>query len=543
MTRLLEDIGSKGKITFISDRQKGLVHVLEALEGQHEHRFCVRHMYNNISKRFPGIQLKELMWKAARATYREAWERDMKEIEKVNPGAYAELNGIDPRLWCKSHFSGYAKCDTLLNNMSETFNSTILKFREKPIATMLDEIKGYFMTRWAENRIKINRYQGNVLPKIKKKLEIEHKKCGKWLPKWAGDMKFEVICMQQKFVVDLDAIYCSCRKWDLTGIPCRHAVSCIYSRRRKIEEFEPDCFKREAFNLCYSYLIYPTEGPERWPKTQHDDILPPSVQKATGRPKKKRRREAGELLNGKASKVDMKMRCNKCGGDKLNARTCSVVQVLTQTVNPIAGVPPVRVNTAGNSVSSSVTVPPMAPTGVANNVRPRVGTHTLAVIGARKSLRPRVGLPPVAVTGANNVRPRGDLPPVRGTAAATSVRPNRPLTRQVAEQWRPFSTISDDGKTGYFVRPTRRSNMQPAVPKIPVFRPQTRSTKYYGPNTYTVKDPCTGAVSVIQGPSYSENMVSAATKQASTIAYEKGNTTGSSSGSTTGTGTQQSVNK
>ncbi|XP_038719959.1 uncharacterized protein LOC120012589 [Tripterygium wilfordii] len=207
---LLEDIGSKGRLTFISDRQKGLVHVLEALEGQHDHRFCVRHMYNNISKRFPG--LKELMWKAARATYREAWKREMQEIERLNPMAHAELNAIDPRLWCKSHFSGYAKCDTLLNNMSETFNSTILQFREKPIAMMLDEIKGYFMTRWAENRIKINRYQGTILPKIKRRLEIEHKESGKWLPKWAGDLKFEVLCMQEKFVVDLDVLYCSCRK-------------------------------------------------------------------------------------------------------------------------------------------------------------------------------------------------------------------------------------------------------------------------------------------------------------------------------------------
>jgi hypothetical protein len=64
--------------------------------------------------------------------------------------------------------------------MSETFNSVIIGPRQKPIVTMLEEIKGYLMTRWTTNRSKFDNLDGSVLPNIKKKLEKEQQSCRFW---------------------------------------------------------------------------------------------------------------------------------------------------------------------------------------------------------------------------------------------------------------------------------------------------------------------------------------------------------------------------
>ena len=56
---------------------------MEALLLDVEQRFCVRHLYNNFRKKHLGKKLKELMWKATKATYFQAWEREMNEIRKV----------------------------------------------------------------------------------------------------------------------------------------------------------------------------------------------------------------------------------------------------------------------------------------------------------------------------------------------------------------------------------------------------------------------------------------------------------------------------
>lgn len=138
-----------------------------------DQRFCVRHLYNNFRKRHPGKHLKEMMWRVAKATYPQQWEREMGEIRKVNEAAYKDLLKIPPRFWSKSRFKYHPKCDVLVNNMSETFNSVIVSPRQKPIVTMIEEIRGYLMDRWEANRRKIAAYPGSVLPKIKKRLEKE----------------------------------------------------------------------------------------------------------------------------------------------------------------------------------------------------------------------------------------------------------------------------------------------------------------------------------------------------------------------------------
>jgi hypothetical protein len=92
------------------------------------------------------------MWRAANATYPQAWKREMDEMKKANLDAFKYLIQISPRFWSKSYFKSGPKCDTLLNNMSEAFNSVIVGSRQKPIVTMMEEIRVYLMERWQKNR-------------------------------------------------------------------------------------------------------------------------------------------------------------------------------------------------------------------------------------------------------------------------------------------------------------------------------------------------------------------------------------------------------
>jgi hypothetical protein len=63
---------------------------------------------------------------------------------------------------------------TLVNNMSEAFNSVIVIPRSKPVVSMLEDIRVYVMQRWEKNRQKIARFNdGDILPNIKKKLQKE----------------------------------------------------------------------------------------------------------------------------------------------------------------------------------------------------------------------------------------------------------------------------------------------------------------------------------------------------------------------------------
>jgi len=85
------------------------------------------------------------MWKATKATYTNAWEKAMKEIKDISEPTFKYLSEINPKHWSKSFFKTDSHCDTLVNNMSESFNYVIVVPRTKPVITMLEEIRVYLM--------------------------------------------------------------------------------------------------------------------------------------------------------------------------------------------------------------------------------------------------------------------------------------------------------------------------------------------------------------------------------------------------------------
>ncbi|WVZ26613.1 hypothetical protein V8G54_005157 [Vigna mungo] len=137
--------------TFISNQQKGLLHAIDELLPRVDQRFCVRHMYANFRKKYLGKNIKRLMWRAATATHPQTWEMEMRNIRALNEDAYKHLIVIPPRHWSRSSFLERAKCDTLVNNMSEGFNSVLLSTRRDkslPHAKMGQEEVKHIIIHW-----------------------------------------------------------------------------------------------------------------------------------------------------------------------------------------------------------------------------------------------------------------------------------------------------------------------------------------------------------------------------------------------------------
>ncbi|KAG8364855.1 hypothetical protein BUALT_Bualt18G0041900 [Buddleja alternifolia] len=146
---LLREIGSQEERgwAFISDRQKGLFEAVGKLAPRVEHRFCLRHMYNNLKGSFKGEELKMLFWRAASTFNVRQYQRVMREIERVHPKRgdaqtpYEWMNDIPAIHWAKCFFFSRTKCDVLVNNISESFNSYSLDARELPIINMFEWIR------------------------------------------------------------------------------------------------------------------------------------------------------------------------------------------------------------------------------------------------------------------------------------------------------------------------------------------------------------------------------------------------------------------
>ncbi|XP_059627245.1 uncharacterized protein LOC132270049 [Cornus florida] len=120
MSELMDAVGPYQEITFISDRQKGLVDTFENIMDGSNHRYCVRHLYKNFKLRFKGQQLKNELWEAARSFTETDFDVHMRNIKVLNAEAYGWLHNVPPELWSKSRFTYQSKSDMVINNMCES---------------------------------------------------------------------------------------------------------------------------------------------------------------------------------------------------------------------------------------------------------------------------------------------------------------------------------------------------------------------------------------------------------------------------------------
>ena len=68
-------------------------------------------------------------------------------LAKYTPGGAQALMNTDPAHWSRAWFKIGSNCDSINNNVCETFNKWIVEARFFPIVTMLETIRRKVMVR------------------------------------------------------------------------------------------------------------------------------------------------------------------------------------------------------------------------------------------------------------------------------------------------------------------------------------------------------------------------------------------------------------
>ncbi|GAU50378.1 hypothetical protein TSUD_368580 [Trifolium subterraneum] len=272
--------------------------------------------------------MKEVLWLAARATTVPGWQRAMQRMKNLNENAWTDMMKVPTARWTRSAYNTNTQCDLQVNNMCEAFNKTILEHRDKPIITLLEGLKKYISKRIVTQRELMQRYTGNICPKIQQLLEKAKRAADGWSPHWAGDLEhrghFYVENGNDQYTVDLHKRTRACRKWDLTGIPCCHSITCMWHNHEAPEDYVAACYRKKTFMATYSHIIMPSTGPKLWPIIDSESIInPPRMRRAPGRPKKQRNKSNDEPKNSKILPRYLKtVECKKCKKLGHNMRTC-----------------------------------------------------------------------------------------------------------------------------------------------------------------------------------------------------------------------------
>lgn len=160
--------------------------------------------------------------------------------------------------------------------------------------TMMEQIRIKLMAMFAVRRDGVAIAQWEITPHCVEKLETEKRFARWYTPVNAGNGIWQV----EMCAINMHNKTCSCKRWDLTGVPCKHAIAVIHMAKEFPEDHISDFFKKPMYELTYKPMIYPVLGQDDWVKTDTPDIEPPVFATKPGRKKKKRRPSAGEGQDG-----------------------------------------------------------------------------------------------------------------------------------------------------------------------------------------------------------------------------------------------------
>ncbi|KAG5620673.1 hypothetical protein H5410_005891 [Solanum commersonii] len=188
-----------------------------------EHKMYARHILANWDKDWRGFQRRQQFWKIDKSTFESQLRNNIEKMKLLGPEKMMDkLMYYNINFWCKVYFNTEVKCDSVDNNMSECFNAWILAARHKTIITILEEIRVKMMTRIAKLREFPITWKCNFSPIALKVLEENISRSMDCTIEFNGVVGFEVkegICQHK---VDIARKTCSCRVWQLRGIPCAH---------------------------------------------------------------------------------------------------------------------------------------------------------------------------------------------------------------------------------------------------------------------------------------------------------------------------------
>ncbi|XP_055809528.1 uncharacterized protein LOC129879828 [Solanum dulcamara] len=291
-----------------------------------EVRMCARHIWSNWNQTWKEEERRKQFWRCSKSSFEVKFKDELHKMSKLDKDICADLLHYPKVSWVRAFFQEHSKCDIVENNMCETFKSWIISCRHKSIITMLEEIRRKMMTRTVDMIEFANTWISDIAPMARLILEENKDKFKTCKVLWNADVGFEIREGEYRHTVNLADRVCSCRTWQLRGIPCQHAIAALCHIEQEPEPLVEHWYKKDTFLKAYSHFIQPIPNMKMWPETNNPRIGPPEPKPMPGRPTRNRRKGKDEPRKkyGKISKQGVKQTCSMCKQQGHNKRYCKV---------------------------------------------------------------------------------------------------------------------------------------------------------------------------------------------------------------------------
>ncbi|XP_031476140.1 uncharacterized protein LOC116247876 [Nymphaea colorata] len=320
------------RLTVLSDRQQGIVDGVETHFPTAYHGFCLRYLSENFRDEFKNTKLLNLFWNAAYSITPVEFEARLVEMEEISRDSVQWINRYPPRLWAVAYFEG-VRYGHLTLGITQLLSSWVSEAQYLPIIQIMEYFRTQLTDCFNERRNRGMAWSTILVPSAEKHMSeaIADSRCYQVLR--ANEVEFEIVSTERTNIVDIRSRCCSCRRWQLFGLPCAHATAALLSCGQNAHLFAESCFTVANYRETYSQIIQPIPERSLWQERAEGSkdggasadivIRPPKTRRPPGRPKKKLVR--AESIN----RVKRIVNCGRCNQSGHSRKKCQA-QILEQ---------------------------------------------------------------------------------------------------------------------------------------------------------------------------------------------------------------------
>ncbi|XP_020266071.1 uncharacterized protein LOC109841518 [Asparagus officinalis] len=310
------------KLVIISDADKGIREAVREFFPDSIHSRCVLHLVENFRTKLKDLGFKSkdsqilgnLLQSACYKYTRAEWNDYMDDIRLIDERAYNIVMNYAPENWANAFFPG-VRYGHVTSNVAESFNKWIHEARLLRILQLIEHIRKQIMVRMNERRVMAESWNQVLCPKAEIALK-ENMDNGRPLEVRQSHTGLFEVQSHRSCQVDLDNKTCTCRGWDVTRVPCKHACASIMFMKRDVYQFYDWFMTADAFKRSYEPIIYPIPDYEKRSVPRDEiQILPPITTKRKGRNKTRR-------INNRTV-YTRPVKCSRCHLEGHNRKTCN----------------------------------------------------------------------------------------------------------------------------------------------------------------------------------------------------------------------------
>ncbi|XP_044468165.1 uncharacterized protein LOC123197816 [Mangifera indica] len=279
LRKIKECIHEIPELVIISDRHHAIYSAMVEVFPNVHHEYCCHHLLCNMRAKYKqNSKVVGAYWKAAKSYTETNFKAMMQSLDTMNPQAGAYLREVGFERWSRAHFSEH-RYNIMTTNIAESFNDFVKHARGLPITMLAEFIRGTLQRWFYERRNHANKCPNFVTPWMEEKISRRLSKSARLKVRSITPHRYQVIAFGGYMgIVDSDEMSCTCKKFQLSHIPCEHVVAVTrYMSFTNVNTWVHPFFQTEFYRAIYEKSVNPLGNQLEWLYAPEERVILPPV--------------------------------------------------------------------------------------------------------------------------------------------------------------------------------------------------------------------------------------------------------------------------